>query len=177
MIVYLGVGEGAHPQVPVEVLGHRHLGQIERFGWFTHAAIYLLDVSQSACTYQCNGLLELGTAALLASHLQYAVVGSYGSLHGQAFCDGVGLRLLQIHILACLHRVDGYQCVPMVGCGYLDGIYILALEQSLILLIHVAALWHSFALLPASHVAAEALALDAIHIAACCHLHTGATGE
>ena len=65
----------------------------------------------------------------------------------------------------------------MVGRGYRDGIDVRALEQPLVLLVHVTAPGHAFLLLPGGHITAEALALDAVHVAARRHLHTGAACE
>ena len=73
--------------------------------------------------------------------------------------------------------MDGHQGMPVVGGGNLDGINVLAFEHALILLIHVATLRHALLLLPCCDIAAEALALDAVHITAGGHLHTRTTAE
>ena len=177
MIVYLGVVERTHPEIPVQVLGYGHLRQVERLWRVSHTAVYLLDVAYATRAYQGYSLLELLAAALLRAHLQDAVVVPYGSLHRQSLGNGVSQGLLEVHVLASLQRVDGNEGMPMVGSGNLYGIDVLALEHALVLLVHVATLGHALFLLPCRHVTAETLALDAVHVAAGSHLHAGATGE
>ena len=98
-------------------------------------------------------------------------------LNSQTLGDGIGQRFLQIDILDCLQGVDGHQGMPMVGCGYLYGIDILAFQQSLIFFIHITTLGHAFIFLPFGGQTAETLTLDAIHITACCNLNTRTTCE
>ena len=173
----LRVIERAQPEVEVQVVGHRHLGQVEGLWRIAHAAPDLLDVAQCTGAHQLDGGDELLAAALLATHLQDAVVSTHGTLYGQSLGDGIGQRLLQIDVLAGLERMDGHEGMPVVGRGNLDGIDILTLEHTLILFIDVATHRHALLLLPLGHIATEALALDAVHIAAGSHLHARTARE
>ena len=177
MIVNFGVVERTHPQVEVQVGRNRHFGQVEWSWRVANACMNLLDIADAAATHNCYSLLEFGTAALLAAHLQYAVVCTDGALHSKPFGYGESQRFLQEHILSGLKRMDCHQSMPVVGGCDGNGVDVLALEHAFILFVGVAALGHALFLLPCSYVTAESFALNAVDIAASSNLHARTTAE
>ena len=68
--------------------------------------------------------------------------------------------------------MHGNQGVPVVGRSYLYGIDVLALQEAFVFLIDITTYGHGLLFLPVRHVATEAFAFDAIHVAAGCHLYS-----
>ena len=75
---------------------------------------YGLDLAQSSCSYKFAGTPDRGIRAVLAAVLKDPSIPLNRIHHLPALLHGDRYRLLAIHILACLYRMDGYGGVPVV---------------------------------------------------------------
>ena len=88
------------------------------------------DVADLPALHEIERLPHAGHAAALHAHLAHASELPRPLRHHAALLHVVAAGLLHVDILARLHRPDGHQGVPVVGCGDRDGVDVLAVEQA-----------------------------------------------
>jgi hypothetical protein len=131
------VHQRARPQPHIPVQPRRDWGDAEGAAWVAaDATLDAADLADAAVADQLSGQAEAAVVlgALLAAGLQDAA-GLPGYPHQLlALVDRQGQRLLQVHVLAASHRLDGDEGVPVVGGGDGDGLDVAVLQQAAVVL-------------------------------------------
>ncbi len=133
-------GSRAQPAVPIEALADGFLGQVFLLGRGTDVDMDRQHLSDPPAADQFAGEAEVALAALLAAGLKHAAVSSHRRDHVPGLADRQRQRLLAVDVLAGPGRRARDDRVPVVGRGNQDGVDVLSLQQTLELVVLVAAL-------------------------------------
>ena len=89
-----------------------------------------MDFAERAGAYDLDDAAVGGTIVVdVIAHLRDAPILARGVDHGPAFADGVGERLLDEDVPACLAGGDDGHGVPVIGRGDHDCVEIFAFEE------------------------------------------------
>ena len=126
------LGRRAKPQIVVHARRRLAVGRLANAGEPIQVSPAAHDAhfAQLAGANEITGLDDVLATAPLRPHLDDALVALGRLEHRAPFVNGLGERLLDIHILPGLAGEDGRQGVPMVGRGDEHHIHILAIEHA-----------------------------------------------
>jgi hypothetical protein len=122
---------GALEQVPVQPLGHGDF----RFGRRSVPRPAKLDhrvgdLPELTFLNDLRGLLEMRAGTLLRAELDDTIGALVGPQRFDGTFDGIGERLLHVHVLAGRDRLDQHLAMPVIGRRDVHRVHVLAVEDA-----------------------------------------------
>ena len=126
------VGGGPSPEIEVEPGGHRcrRVDQPDARPPLVAQRVGHLHCSDLPALHEVDRVAHPGHATALCTHLAHPPELAGPLRHHAPFLDGVTARLLDVDVLAGLHRPDAHEGVPVVGRGDRDDVDVLAVEDA-----------------------------------------------